>query len=135
MQFDKTIFGSCVFSVLSLLLPLTSWSVEKHTNIKEKGSYLFRDEVEAISKLIDEQMSHLRKETELKELMVLFRSQKEEFMAGKQTQKHARAMVGTAREILEGINHEHIAHLFPAEYLEELVFFASIAGKSKPGRP
>lgn len=121
--------------VLSFFGVSLAQTVEKTTNIVEKSALLQRDEVEAISKLIDEQMKHLRKETELKELMVLFRSQKEEFLAGKQTQKHARAMVATAREILEGINIEHIAHLFPADYLEELVFFASIAGKSRPARP
>jgi hypothetical protein len=133
--FDIIARSSAITLLFYSFAPSHFSAVEKQTNIVEKNSSLLRDEVEAISKLIDEQMKHLRKETELKELMVLFRSQKDEFMAGNQTQKHARAMVSTAREILEGINHEHIAHLFPVEYLEELVFFASVAGKSRPARP
>ena len=42
--------------VLSLLGISTAHTVEKTTNIVEKSAFLQRDEVEAISKLIDEQM-------------------------------------------------------------------------------
>jgi GTP1/Obg family GTP-binding protein len=117
------------------MLPLFFLQAELITNIEEKAFSTSRNEVEAIGQLIEEQKKHLAKQMDLKELMETFQNQKEEFMNGKQTQKHATAMVTTAREILAGVNEEHIAHLFPAEYLEELVFFSSIAGKSRPNRP
>ena len=121
--------------LLLLILAVFPLRAELLTNIQEKSVVTSRDEVEAISQLIREQQRHLDREIELKELMQTFQLQKGEFAQGKQTQKHAIAMVSTAREILAGINEEHIAHLFPAEYLEELVFFSSVAGKSKPNRP
>jgi GTP1/Obg family GTP-binding protein len=121
--------------LLLLTLSIIPLRAELSTNIEEKSLSTSRDEVEAISQLIQEQQRHLDREIELKELMQTFQLQKGEFAQGKQTQKHAIAMVSTAREILAGINEEHIAHLFPAEYLEELVFFSSVAGKSKPNRP
>lgn len=126
---------SAVFLSLIAILAISSLRAELVTNIEEKSLATSRNEVEAISQLIEEQQKHLARQITLKELMKTFQVQKEEFMQGKQTQKHAIAMVSTAREILDGINQEHIAHLFPAEYLEELVFFSSIAGKSRPNRP
>lgn len=105
------------------------------TNIEEKPPSSIRNELDAVDLLIEEQQKHLARQIELKKMMKEFQKQKDEFMQGKQTQKHAIAMVTNAREILAGINEEHIAHLFPAEYLEELVFFSSVAGKSRPIRP
>ena len=107
----------------------------KTTNIQESDVSSSIDEINAISLLIEDQQRHLSRQIELQNLMKLFKQQKEEFMAGRQTQKHAMSMVLTAREILQGINDEKIAYLFPSEYLEELVFFSSVAGKSKPVRP
>jgi hypothetical protein len=107
----------------------------KTTNIQEGDVAASIDEIDAISLLIQDQQRHLSRQMELQNLMKLFKMQKEEFMAGKQTQKHAMSMVLTAREILQGINDEKIAYLFPSAYLEELVFFSSVAGKSKPVRP
>lgn len=112
-----------------------SLTAEILTNIEEKGISTIRDEIEAVERLIEEQQKHLARQLELKDMMKEFQQQKEEFMQGKQTQKHAIAMVSNARDILASINEEHIAHLFPAEYLEELVFFSSVAGKSRPIRP
>jgi hypothetical protein len=118
----------CVLSCLLL-------QAAKTTNIQEGEVSSSINEIDAISLLIQDQQRHLDRQIELQNLMKLFKQQKEEFMAGKQTQKHAMSMVLTAREILQGINDEKIAYLFPSEYLEELVFFSSVAGKSKPVRP
>ncbi|MCX6990374.1 MAG: hypothetical protein NTX49_04840 [Chlamydiae bacterium] len=123
-----------LFSLL-LILPALPLRAELSTNIEEKSLSIARDEVEAISQLIQEQQRHLDRQIEIREVMKNFQHQKGEFAQGKQTQKHAIAMVSSAREILAGINEQHIAHLFPAEYLEELVFFSSVAGKSRPIRP
>ena len=121
--------------VFVLVFLTVSLRAEKVANILEKEISAERDEVTAVISLIDEQQKHLLRIQGLKELMQEFKEQKKEFADGNQTQRLAFAMVSNAREILSGINEERIAHLFSPEYLEELIFFSSVAGKSRPSKP
>ncbi|MEI8328797.1 MAG: hypothetical protein WCG14_02190 [Chlamydiia bacterium] len=104
-------------------------------NITEQDMPALKDEVVAISELIVSHRKHLDRQLQLKEQMVQFQMQKDELLRGNLTQKHARAMVINATEILLGINQEHIAYLFSREYLEELQFFSAVVGKNRPVRP
>ena len=94
-----------------------------------------RDEVIAISELIAAQRKRLDRQIELKNQMLQFRMQKEEFLKGSVGQKHALNMVINAKEILMGINQQHLAYLFSPEYIEELQFFSSVIEKNRPMRP
>ena len=96
---------------------------------------LAEDEIKILDKLISVEEIRLVKQKHIREMMRLFQKQKEEFIAGNQSQKHAFAMVSNARNILTEIKEDHLSYLFPVEYLEELVFFSSIAAKSAPVRP
>ncbi len=104
-------------------------------SLTDTGPALAEDEVKVLEKLIEVNEQRLEMQKQLKEKMALFQKQKEEFVQGNQSQKHAAAMVFNAREILGEIKKENLAYLFSSEYLEELVFFSSIAGKSTPIRP
>lgn len=106
-----------------------------HVALEETASLLVEDEVDALEKLIEINEKRLRVQRTLKEKMRLFQQQKEEFILGNQSKKHAFIMVSNARDILSELKKEHLAYLFSKEYLEELVFFSSIAGKSTPVRP
>jgi len=88
-----------------------------------------------LDSVITAQEARLALQKKLKEQMSLFQWQRESFAQGEQSQKHALAMVLNAREILGMIKEAHLSYLFPTDYLEELVFFSSIAGKSAPARP
>jgi len=103
--------------------------------LEEIKPLLIEDEVKCLEKLIEVNEVRLQKQKELKEKMALFQQQKEEFIKGNQSQKHAYNMVSNAREILGDVKRENLSYLFPCEYLDELVFFSSIAGKSTPIRP
>lgn len=96
---------------------------------------LIDDEVETLEKLIDVNEKRLTAQKELKLKMSLFQKQKDEFLRGNESKSHAFSMVTNAREILTVIKQEHLAYLFRPDYLEELVFFSSIAGKTIPLRP
>ena len=119
------------------LVPFMAFSGEAPTMValEENRPLLGEDEVKSLAKLIEVNEVRLEVQKHLKEKMVLFKKQKEEFIAGSDSQKHAFAMVSNAREILGEIKKENLAYLFSSEYLEELVFFSSIAGKSSPIRP
>lgn len=93
------------------------------------------DEVKMIEQLIAATTKQLESQKQLKELMLQFQKQREEFIQGNQTKSHAGRMVRTARQIYEMITLNHIEHLFAKDYLDELSFFASIAGKSSMKRP
>lgn len=103
--------------------------------LEEVKPLLVEDEVKCLEKLIEVNEIRLQKQRELKEKMALFQKQKEEFFRGNESQKHAYKMVSNAREILGDVKRENLSYLFPCEYLDELVFFSSIAGKSTPIRP
>ena len=120
-----------------LLFPFMSYGEEvpPMVSLEETRPLLIEDEVKSLAKLIEVNESRLEVQKKLKEKMVSFQKQKEEFIAGNESQKHAFAMVSNARAILGEIKKENLAYLFSSEYLEELVFFSSIAGKSSPIRP
>ncbi len=120
-----------------LLTPFMTYGEEVPVmvSLEETRPLLIEDEVKSLAKLIEVNESRLEVQKKLKEKMVSFQKQKEEFIAGNDSQKHAFAMVSNAREILGEIKKENLAYLFSSEYLEELVFFSSIAGKSSPIRP
>ena len=123
---------------LVLLFPCVVFgdvAVPPMVSLLETRVLLVEDEVKSLEKLIEVNEVRLQVQKELKEKMLSFQKQKEEFIAGNESQKHAFSMVSNARSILGEIKKENLAYLFSSEYLEELVFFSSIAGKSAPLRP
>ncbi len=103
--------------------------------IEEKKIPFFEDEISTLEQLIAVNERKLVVQKNLKEKMEIFRKQKEEFLLGNQSKTHAFAMVSTARQLLATIKEEHLSYLFATEYLEELIFFSSIAAKSVPIKP
>jgi hypothetical protein len=93
------------------------------------------DEVKIIDQLILATSKQLETQKQMKELMLQFKKQREEFIQGNQTKSHAGKMVRTARQIYEMITFNHLEHLFAKDYLDELTFFSSIAGKTTVTRP
>jgi len=93
------------------------------------------DEAKIVEQLILTTASQLEMQKQLKVLMLDFKRQREEFIQGKQTKSHTGQMVRTARQIYEMLSASHIEHLFAKDYLEELAFFSSIAGKTAVKRP
>ena len=67
--------------------------------------------------------------------MLQLKKQREEFVQGNQSKGHAAKLVRTARQVYEMITANHLEHLFAKDYLDELTFFASIAGKTAMTRP
>lgn len=104
-------------------------------SVPDIGPSLAEDEVNIISKLIEVNEKRLLAQKELQKKMALLKEQKEEFIRGNQTSKHAADMVFTASDVLGRIKKENLSYLFSSEYLEELIFFSSIAAKSNPVRP
>ena len=104
-------------------------------SLDETRPLLVESEVKSLEKLIEVNEARLVVQKKLREKMTSFQKQKEEFIAGNESQNHAFSMVSNARTILGEIKKENLAYLFSSEYLEELVFFSSIAGKSTPIRP
>lgn len=92
-------------------------------------------EVAAVDRLIGVTEQKLEAQKKLKDLMVAFEVHKERFSKGEQSKEHALRMVKSARQILEVITAEHMQHLFSSEYMDELVMFSSIAGKTTCARP
>ena len=117
------------------LIGLKDLGLSSLLSIEENINPLHKDELQILEKLIEVNEIRIFAQKNLKEQMKLFQKQKAEFAEGNQSQKHAFIMVSTARDILGRIKKEHLAYLFPSDYLEELVFFSSIAGKSSPARP
>ena len=93
------------------------------------------DEIKTVEQLIDTTARQLESQKHLRELMLQFKKQREEFIQGNETKAHAGRMVRTARQIYEMIAANHLEHLFAKDYLDELTFFASIAGKTAVTRP
>jgi hypothetical protein len=93
------------------------------------------DEVKVIDHLIAATARQLEMQKQMKVLMMQFKKQREEFVQGNQTKPHAARMVRTARQIYELITSQHLEHLFAKDYLDELTFFSSIAGKTAVTRP
>jgi len=93
------------------------------------------DEMKIIDQMSSATSRQLEMQKQMKELMMQFKKQREEFIQGNQTKSHAGKMVRTARQIYEMITSNHLEHLFAKDYLDELTFFSSIAGKAAVTRP
>ncbi len=104
-------------------------------SIEERSTPIFKDEVEALELLIVSNEKRIKIQKELRDQMRSFQRQKEAFILGDESKSHAFKMVSNAREILGLVKEEHLAYLFSSDYLDELIFFSSIAGKSSPIRP
>src|SRR5579871_2934096 len=59
------------------------------------------DELKVIEQLIEATTHQLGTQKQIKELMLQFKKQREEFIQGNQTKSHAGRMVRTARQIYE----------------------------------
>ena len=127
----KKIF--CLFFLSPLFILATE--SEELISVEERVIPLIKGDSFALDQLIEQGEKRLIRQRDLSEKMRLFQGQKEDFVAGDQTKKHALAMVSTARELLGMIKEEHLAYLFSSEYLDELIFFSSIGGKTAPVRP
>lgn len=121
--------------LLFALCMVASLSAEVQAIIDEPEKEVKENEIDVISRLVGESEKHLATQKRLKQLMKEFQEQKETFLLGNQTKSHAYHMVMTARQILDLIHTEHLSYLFSSDYLDELVVFSSIAGKSSPVRP
>ncbi len=103
--------------------------------VEEKAAPLFENEISSLQQLISVNEKRLVAQKELKAKMELFKKQKEQFLLGNQSKGHTFSMVSTAREILVSVKEEHLSYLFATDYLEELLFFSSVAAKSVPIKP
>ena len=121
----KTIY-LCLFAVVQL----TANQV-----VEEKKIPFFEDEISSLQQLILVNEKRLVAQKNLKEKMQLLQKQKEEFLLGNQSKSHTFSMVSNARQILISVKEEHLSYLFDTEYLEELIFFSSLATKSVPMKP
>jgi len=119
----------CFFCFFGILQVFASDAVE------EKSIPFFENEVTSLDQLIAANEKRLLVQKELKEKMIRFQKQKQEFLQGNQSKAHTFSMVSTARQIFSGIKEEHLSYLFANDYLEELIFFSSIAAKSVPIKP
>jgi len=115
-----------------LLLTAQLLSIEV---VEEKAAPLFENEISSLQQLISVNEKRLAAQKELKAKMERFKKQKEEFLLGNQSKSHTFSMVSTAEEILVSVKEEHLSYLFATDYLEELLFFSSVAAKSVPIKP
>jgi hypothetical protein len=93
------------------------------------------DETKAVDRVMELTQKQLMMEQELKELIIVFEKQQDEFFNGNQTKEHASNMVMTADKILDLIEENQLSSLFSTIFLEELKRFSMIARKSTPARP
>jgi hypothetical protein len=93
------------------------------------------DEIKIIDQLISATTTQLETQKQIRDLMFQFKKEREEFVQGNQSKAQAAKLVKTARQISELIAANHIEHLFAKDYLNELTFFSSIAGKTAVSRP
>ncbi|MBS0620726.1 MAG: hypothetical protein JSS61_04635 [Verrucomicrobia bacterium] len=126
-------FLSFLFLCLSTIPP--SLRIPETPLVETKAVIEGPDEVAIVDDLILVTTRQLETQKQLRSLMLDFQKQQEEFVQGNQSKVHAKEMVRTARQIYEMISANHIQHLFPNAYLEELSFFSSIAGKTALSRP
>lgn len=123
-QILSLFFLPTVLGLAAIQVPQSSLSEPK------KGIYA-EDETTVMGHLMENTAQQLEVQKQMHQLMLDFRIQKDEFARGNQTKSHAARMVRTARQIYEGITAHHLQYLFSQEYLEELLFFSSIAGKNR----
>lgn len=104
-------------------------------SVEERNNPLISKEVETLGRLIVVTEKRLEEYRKLRDKMSSLEQQKEEFLLGNESSSHAFSLVHNARDILASIKESHLAYLFPGDYLEELVFFSSLATKQAPVRP
>lgn len=117
------------------LLCLFSIAASSLISLEEPPLSTAEDEIARIDHLIAVTEEKIIEQKALRELMKRLHEQEEQFFKGDQSKVHAKKMVDSASQILEIIKGSHLEHLFSSEYLEELAFFSSIAGKASPARP
>ena len=122
--------GLCLFCCFVAVVQLPASQV-----VEEKSAPFFEDEIASLHQLIAVNEKRLLAQKELKEKMLHFQKQKKEFLLGNQSKSHTFSMVSNARQILVSVKEEHLSYLFATDYLEELIFFSSIAAKSVPIKP
>lgn len=93
------------------------------------------DEIKIVDQLIVTTQERLKVQQQLRALMVDYQTQKEVFAQGNQTKPQVARLVRLGRAIYEMIEGNHFEHLFAKDYLDELQFFSSIAGKKTVTRP
>jgi hypothetical protein len=123
----STIFSSIMFSAV---LGVAAIQVPQSSLAEPKNGHLAEDEIAVMGHLMENTSQQLEVQKQMQQLMRDFRKQKDAFAAGNQTKPHAARMVRTARQIYESITAHHLEYLFSKDYLEELLFFSSIAGKN-----
>lgn len=89
-----------------------------------------QNEIKIMEQMIMTTTVQLQTQKILREWMIQFNQHKEDFIQGNQTKAHTSLLVRTARQIHESISSSHLQHLFAKDYLDELSFFSSIAGKN-----
>ena len=119
---------SLFFLLFSASLGVAAFQVPQSSLAEPNGT---EDELIVMGHLMENTSQQLEVQKQMRQLMRDFREQKDEFAAGNQTKSHAARMVRTARQIYESIIAHHLEYLFSKEYLEELLFFSSIAGKNR----
>jgi hypothetical protein len=113
---------------LTLQVPASAL-IDPHLSLEKE------DEIRIIDQLIAQTLARIERERGLKELMVQFKRQRDAFELGNQSKAHALGLLRTARQIYERIIADHLEHLFAKDYLDELTFFSSIAGKTSIPKP
>lgn len=101
----------------------------------EKIAFYETDQLKIIDSLIHLEEVKLEKHKELKTLILSLKEKEDAFLLDPDNKKKAYNLVSTARQALEIIAEMKIEHLFSPDFLKDLTFYASIAGKSKPSRP
>ena len=131
--YEKNTSGLALFALFINAKPHSSHAAI----LSHRGEPLadMQDELKIVDQLIIATTEQLDTQKQLKELMLQFKKQRENFVQGDQSKAHAGRMVRTARQVYEMIAANHLEHLFAKDYLDELTFFASIAGKSGVNRP
>jgi predicted ABC-type ATPase len=131
----KTFLASLFFALLAAAHGAGAIQVPQSSLAEFNTSISDEDEVAAMNHLLENTSHQMEVQRQMRQLMLDFRRQKEEFVQGNQTKSHAAQMVRTARQIYESVTAHHLQYLFSQEYLEELLFFSSIAGKNRVKSP
>jgi len=122
-------FIVCFADNPTLLIPQSSLLQQTSVPLADE------DEIKIVEQLIVATEAQMETQKRLKELMIRLQKLREEFVQGNQTKTHAALMVRTARQVYEIITVNHLEHLFAKDYLDELLFFSSIAGKTAVKKP
>lgn len=84
---------------------------------------LFADEVEVLSELIDTTRQNLDGQIQAMELLRSFKRARGAFITDADNAQKGSVMVRFGVELLSEIEKQHITHLFPKDFVNELQFF------------